>query len=662
MKATKRSAMHRLLHGSTRNVTTLALRDDLESPKLQYVEADGFISREHLDQGIVVRIEEWINNVGRNIFRLWLQDTRFGQPVVYHEEVWDDATQIVFPYQFVLPPTKLTVDGTFQVWHQVLDDNGDSHLSAKVMLIVDIMDPNYGQRPTPVVVPAEIITDAYLTANGGITSTFVRAIDEKPPTDVIGWAWLKSEPTDWSSVDKLGFAPVDPADRSFTITKAQIEAAGSGAFYIVYAMGDRAGNETDMAISQPVTVLLGALPVVTREPYLVLEPEWDETVLDLLDACAGVQVMIDEYTGWAPGDFIHLTWGARELPAYYVQDNAVFPLAVPLDWPTLLSQYTVAEGPQATSFSYRVRRESVMFPPVGSAAPTGTIDVDLSVVGPGPLDPVDPPNPVLPTLAAITIKPPISGTDNVLEESDLAGVVNYEIELYDEVLDDHDIVIELGGYKLAPYVIDGELPGDTLRRELPWAFIKQLGVNGVFPARYSIGNPSMGVNRRWSEVTSLTINAFPVVLPSVHYVAPYDHPSYGPMIRCTELALTPNHAMHIHINPDNKYFTEGTKINLYYAPLKGIDGSGGPADPDWSYEELDLEWSLAETFLGKDWYIPYATVIKTYDVDEFHRCLSQVWYTLSVAGVPVPSPKGECIISLFRIANPGDDGRCKFTL
>lgn len=661
MTTARRSALTTLLL-KTRSTARKPSPLDLVEPTLQNVGADGFISRENLRKGIKVQIEEWIGNVGRNEFKFLIKDKKFGGAQTLYEQTWDDASTIVFPFQFTLPPADLTIDGEFDVWYTVKDDNGDTQTSRTVLLIIDIMDPNLGLYPTPVSVPSEMVDDDYLNTNGGIVCNFAGALDEKR-TDNIAWAWVKSEPTDWTGVVKLGVKPVDPADRTFTITTAQIEAAGSGTFYIVYVMADRAGNETHMAISQPVTVLLGPLPEVTAPPYLVLEPEWDDTVLDLLDAYAGVKVMIDEYTGWAPGDWIRVAWGAGESrPAeFYVPERPVFPLGVPLEWPTMLGEYTATEGAQSTPFSYRVRRETVLFPPLPAPSPTNQIDVDFSVIGPGPIDPVDPPDPVHPGLKLITIKPPVSGTDNVLEEADRAGVAKYEIELYDEVEDDHDIVVELAGYKLAPYVIDGEQPGDTLVQDLPWGFIDQVGANGVYPARYSIGDPAIGVNRRWSDVTDVTVNAIRVDLPTAHYPGYYDHPTYGPMIRCTELALTPNHALHIHLNPDAKYFPAGTKINLYYQPLGRMDGSGGPVDPSWHHEELNVEWELSETFLGKDWYVPYATVIKTHDVDERHSCLSQVWYTLSVGGVTVKSPIATCIISLYRIVNPGGEPRCEFT-
>lgn len=661
MNIAGRSALTALLLKST-NTARAAPAAELVEPAMQYVGADGFISRENLRKGIVVQIEEWIGNVGRNEFKLLIKDRRFGGAQTLYELAWDDAETILFPFQFRVPPEHLTVDGEFDVWYTVKNDIGETETSRSVPLIIDILDPNWDEYPTPVTVPADLVDDDYLATHGGINFTFARALDEKP-ADQIAWAWVKSEPTDWTSVVKLGVKPVDPADRTFTITTAQINDAGTGTFYIVYAMADRAGNETHMAISQPVTVLLGPLPEVTEPPYLVLEPEWDDTVLDLLDAYAGVRVMIDEYTGWAQGDWIQVTWGAGEsrLPDFYVPERAVFPVGVPVDWPTMLGEYTATEGPQSTPFSYRVRREAVLFPPPLAPSPSNQIDVDFSVIGPGPLDPVDPPDPIHPSLKLITIKPPVSGADNVLEERDRAGTAKYEIVLYDEVEDGHDIIVELAGFKLAPYVIDGELPGATLLRDLPWSFIDQVGANGVYPARYSIGHPAIGVNRRWSEVTDVTINAIHVDLPLATYPGYHNHPDYGPMIRCTELALTPNHALHIRFNPDAKYFVAGAKMNIYYQPLGGRDGSGGPVDPSWHHEELNVEWTLAETFLGKDWYVPYSTVIKTHDYDDRHTCLSQVWYTLLVDGVTVTSPIATCIISLYRIVNPGQDPKCEFT-
>lgn len=662
MNIAGRSALTALLLKST-NTARAAPAAELAEPALQYVEADGFISRENLRKGIVVQIEEWIGNVGRNEFKLLIKDGRFGGPQTLYELAWENAANILFPFQFRVPPEHLTVDGEFDVWYTVKNDIGETETSRSVPLFIDILDPNWDEYPRPVTVPADLVDDDYLATHGGIDCTFAMALDEKP-ADQIAWAWVKSEPTDWTSVVKLGVKPVDPADRTFTITTAQIEAAGSGTFYIVYVMADRAGNETHMAISQPVTVLLGPLPEVTAPPYLLLEPEWDNTVLDLLDAYAGVKVMIDEYTGWAPGDWIRVAWGAGESrPAeFYVPNPPVFPLGVPLDWPTMLGEYTATEGGQSTPFSYRVRRDTVLFPPLPDRSPTNQIDVDFSVIGPGPIDPVDPPDPVHPGLKLITIKPPVSGTDNVLEEADRAGVAKYEIELYDEVEDDHDIIVELAGFKLAPYVIDGELPGDTLLQNLPWSFIDQVGANGVYPARYSIGHPTIGVNRRWSEVTDVTINAIHVDLPLATYPDYHDHPDYGPMIRCTELALTPNHALHIHFNPDSKYFVTGAKMNIYYQPLRGRDGSGGPVPQEGHHQELDVEWTTAETYLGKEWYVPYSTVIKTHDYDDRHMCLSRVWYTLLVDGVTVTSPIATCVISLYRIVNPGQEPRCDFTL
>jgi hypothetical protein len=616
---------------------------ELQKPELVGVEDDGFIESAKLTVPLRVLVYEWENKANNDTLILYWRRQTGGGRVELASDIYPDIGAVTFPVELEIAVEDLNTTDVFFVNYEVVNVQSGPSPSLDSNLVLDVTPP-YGRfNPTAPVLTDELITDEFLAREGGVKCTFpLYPIDYKPG-DKIGWAWLKDMPSNPEDFHPVGGGEVDIANPVFTIPAALVTRAGDGVFHAVYVLQDRAGNVSKLSYYKDSMVLVGPLPTNLKLPTVPKAD--DDGFVGRMDAFEGVAVHIERYDDWKTNDEIVVTWGARP-PLLY--RPASWPVDIHVPWPVMRDEYAGATGEVATVVKYHVLREKVVFPTLPAAEPEVSIMVDFSVVGPTPDPDPDPPNPINSKLDTITVRGAVSADPNKLTPEDFNADASGTFDLYVEAEPEHNVIVNWAGVDIdPPYEVGTNIPGDPWALTIPWAVV-DAGGNGTKEVYYSVGKPGTN-NRQYSRVTTVEVSAIVAQLPmpdfpnKVYIDLPGLTPYYT--IRCGD--LTPDNELLVEIPPDERYFTEGTRIHVQYTAVRGRyeDGVNDPIS-GVDYED-DLTWSRTDAVNGKKWRIPYDPYLSdTYlgdGLDNFSR--ARVSYT--VDGLTEESPVGEVVLAMF---------------
>lgn len=389
-----------------------------------------------------------------------------------------------FPLALTLPPTQSTQPGPHTLQYQI-NVSGNVVASDPLELHIDRTPPNNGGPGGLVTLPDEIerdgITKEYLDANGGVLITVPGDYPDRKIGEVVTVYFGRSIPT----AVLVGTIPRSDTTSPLTITMttAQI-GAEEGDKTIFYTLQDRVGNVGRSSEYKHVDVVLTPAPADLQPLSIPLAPPGDE-LIDPQDAALGVDVQIEPYKNFVPGDVVAVTWGGVTVPAPAVEDAQTF---VRIPYAALLEGGATGKGPKPVDVTYAIRRGRVY--PEGT---TVSIKVDLRT--PGPENP-DIPDPVNPLLDKVIVRGAASGVDNKLTEADAGQPATANVEIYEphlagEVIQlywNHVPVPAPGG----EYKVDGSEADDFIVPFIiPWTVIEAAGNNAALPVHYSLRHPAV---------------------------------------------------------------------------------------------------------------------------------------------------------------------------
>lgn len=463
-----------------------------------------------------------------------------------------------FPLRLTVPPEKLRPDGPYTLRYIVIGYTDQQTHALPVPIICDNTPPWRNAEPPKLVLPAEPITDDYLIAHPeGVVGTIPDYADRQPGDKVAFWWGVEPLPDDPTQLQPVGIIDVG-TPQEVTIPPAVIEATGDGGCYAIYALIDKATNRSRLSVYTKATVGLGPLPDNLLDPVV---PQAAKGWIDLQDAFEGVMVDIPEFDNWKPTDRIEVTWGATPLSEETIGSAPLWPLPVRVPTPTLKAEYGTVQGPLTTNVSYRVLRGGMEFGPRAI-----DVEVDFSVIGPVLPDWPDPTNPNLPLAE---IYGAVSNTLNKLTPADNGEDARLTFALYSPLSAGELVEFYWGSQHVAEAqytVLTGDVPGNSIDRDIPWSYIEAGGNDPAVPVHYRISAPG-SPNEQHSPITYVDVGAN-IITPEAPEVLNISGAGY---LICDSLD-GPDHAALVQVPDLSQYLADGDQVTLRWTPLAGLTG------------------------------------------------------------------------------------------
>lgn len=341
--------------------------------------------------------------------------------------------------------------------------------SLPISIFVDTIDPNGNLKPAalslPANLPADGVTPAYLTANGGVTLTLPRPVDFRPG-DTYKIFYGSGDPN-----GETGTVPTT-GPITHTFSTAQIQGFGPGDHLIAYQFLDRAGNDTQISIPRTLTVRLSDPPVLQAPQIPIAAP-----LVNKEEAREGILVTVQMITGFLPNDLLYIYWNGIEFGNQRLGVTPIFPLEFVADYATIAA----AGSLYLATISYEIRRGIDPYP-----SPSATVNVDLvepgtPIIGPGPVD----------TTLVLPVVRGDSGVSNSLIATDLDGEVRARFTIYAGHAAGEFIDVYYGtglGDLASTYTVTGAEAADFVVSLLIGSDLIEKYGNGQIPCWYVVRN------------------------------------------------------------------------------------------------------------------------------------------------------------------------------
>lgn len=523
----------------------------------------------------------------------------------------------ILPFSGFIPQIYSSVPGLHRLRYIVdLTSNGNVTMESLPILVnIDKEAPNQGQRGGRLVFPPAIVdfgvTDDYLANNNDqVVATVPRWPDMRLEDVVEGYLLLlpsgrrshrRSRTLDVVARVVIEQHHKDGAPIELVFEGDTLRQHRNGDYDAHYYLIDRAGNEGPRSLAATLLIDLTPSPSLLRPPEVPQANAASNGRIDLDDARApgGVYMNILEITGADEGDVLRPSWNLIPLPEIIIGAGQVWPIRVPIDWPTLASG-GLEITPRVIRAGYTWRRGT------GGARPSQPqfVPVDLTVAG--PVSP-DNPDPVNRLLERATVKG-LTG-DDVLTIADRDSPARAVVPLYADpragqilelIWNNHPTPVDT-------YTVQwGDSEGQEIEFFIPWALIEPIEI-GVVPVYYWTFN---GVNRQRAPDKPVTVSVAPIAglkrpeFPQVSYAPGPDSGFIG----CT-LQPHPVHGVQVKIPGDDLRLEQHDVIELSWAGYASTNGNSNTLIPD-----TEKSWShtltLDEVSNGYIFTVPFDPYIK----------------------------------------------------
>lgn len=538
---------------------------------------DGTLDKDVLNADLPVTIKKWEDVPDPSLGNDYLQ---LHVALVNHQGVVGDFEKVgpelefntdnidTLPNAVLIPKADLAPDGERRLKYSIEKYNTNVNWSNPIPFICDSIPPWGNDVPAAVTLPAEPITDAWLSANPTGIRLTLAGYENQQAKDTYALFYSKSVPV-YPDLPPPVASGLLPANRELLIKKADIETLSDGHYYVGYVLADNATNLSRVSFISEVFVNLGTLPEDLLPPK-VPAAEIDGLV-NLEDARApeGVTVQIDEFANSRPSDRIEVTWGTDTDPFSEEIGSGGFPLFIRVPNEVLQKAYGKADTVVNTAVSYRVLRHGVPYGPESI-----TVDVDFSIIGPVRPEP-DPewPDPINSQLLAPTVKGVISDKPNELHRSDANQPAKLSFPLYTAALDDEVVDFYWDGTLVSEATYDVKnADGPTITVDIPWSYIVTAGNNPALPVFYTIRKSRAPGNEQRSVSASVNVDAVTIVPEA----AEFQRTTRG-WLNCNSLWEDPLNptgepAFRVFVKPLAQYLPNGGEVTMNWTALGGLTG------------------------------------------------------------------------------------------
>lgn len=530
-------------------------------------EVGGLLPRTALERDLEVVIPAWLFNANYPNVAV-LSWRRAGAPFV---EVSRFTFQppIAPGDKTVQVPQALLVDGTYELSYKISVANNPSPESLKKLVTVDLSPPGAGQRPLPVVFPAElagVISDEYLTSEGAVECSVPSYFGARAK-DLAIWFWTDTNPPPdgESQQGEVIFSRDDIEDGLLFVSVPErvIRASGLGTRYVYYYLRDLAGNISSRSELSPIRVDLTPSPG-NLQPVRV--PLSTRGLIDRRHARharegaaneGGVTVEIDRYDNAGPEHRVLIDWDGTELADVPV-DPSGFPLRAFVPWTVLTAR---GLGPLSAQIDYQVRRGTLVTPSPGPVS----VPVDFTLAGQDHAN--------APALLNVTLeKPEVRGqnsdTANTLTGADFGLDATATLVLYQNPDPGERLSLFWGSSAepVAEYMVKaGDLAGQSITFVIPWSAIEPELINPALALFYVTDN---GVNQQLSRTTDVNVN--------IEVIEDLPEPSfphadlYGYLNCCAVPRLWEGVTVRV---PGDTRFAQGDRIELIWQGCRNLNGT-----------------------------------------------------------------------------------------
>ena len=567
--------------------------------------------------------------------------------------VWTPLEPMILETDPTQPLVRLTIDynilghGEFEVRFKVkpASDTDYKDFSVAERVRIDLYGPYKSsgrtEAPARIVFPTALplgvdITQATLDLNPGGFDFEISSYAGFEDGDGVAQVWFTSlQPPD--DAPSLGSVPMESGGVEFNLPISAFEDFEDGNYFGYYRLIDAAGNLSEISRITTGRRLKRSANLVLEPIDLVVPPE--NELVDIEVWKAGVRLAIPSYA-WESGDQYRLIWGAQSsglLPL-----NGVFPFEFTASSQLILDEYATQTGAVSTPITYEIVRTGTVNKPDTEVS----VDVDLSVEGPGAPTPGDP----SPDLDAVTILGPASTpTPNYLNSADIdhASPIEAHFDLWTANPQPADgMVITLyWGSKLNPAgsrtVAAGEGAGDPFMIEVDKDAIAAAGNGDDIPVFYGVSRPG-AANSNFSPSTSVEVDD--AIIHSLDPAVFRNTLAWAVdprgRITCSSLRPqgtgTPEGEKHIEvwIPPSTEFFANGVEVTFEFVASTGLNGDA-PIESTRDTRSLTLDKNMAENgFIFE--LEPFDPHLKVPGVAPSYN---SIWfqYSLDVAGTPAKS-------------------------
>ncbi|MGY4495141.1 hypothetical protein [Pseudomonas sp. TE3610] len=398
-----------------------------------------------------------------------------------------------------VPRARLIGDGEHQLQYVAYNSVGNPVGSAPAPVWIDTVEPGHNDVLLPLVaepaVPADIVNEAYLAANGDQLLARVPAYVETRVGDLIQGFWQHELLADQDLADAqtvVDQQAIDTGEIVLVFSGQTIRQKGNGRARAWYRITDRAGNVSARSDDRLWLVDVQAPPATLRPPRI---PQASDGLISRADACDTVMVVLDGYTTPAPGDQLLVTFNSSALAPVHAPGAGGFPVSVEVPW-DILRSYGETASYRAVVY-WQVQRGAFISPPSQTLA----VEVDLRIAGPANPGPC----PLNGLLSRVTVKG--STADNVVVPSDAPGPVPVQVMLYENPRPTEVMNLYWGSLTapVASYqVVAGDSAGQLITFEVEWADVLAAGFGAAVPVWYSVSN---GINVQHSPQTACRVEA-----------------------------------------------------------------------------------------------------------------------------------------------------------
>lgn len=433
---------------------------------------DNLLPRDQWPVGLVVKIEPW-TDMSEPSYKLYFfidEDEPVSEVTVAPGFTAFDHPVPVVDYQYDHGPHVLG-------WYSQGQDTGNTIDGPPLDFFIDNEDPNLGQQPDPILLPADLpdgdLTQEYLEQKGGISLTLPPFADSRPGDKFDIWI-----------NDNMVLDDQDAtAPFTFLLDKTKFEAVPEGIISLSYTIVDRAGNRTVQALPQTLRFVKSPAPDM-RPPLIPEGPE-----ISLTDARDGVTVLHD-YDTPMEGDLITVHWQNIIQDSYYIEQASSVDVSLK-DVSTPGEKYTA-------TVSYEINRRGKVY-----FSPDATVEVDIEDVG--PVNPGEP-DIVNPNLTPLTLTSSTAQT-NAIVPADKDQPANMTVPLYTPINVGEIVNVYYGAAGNSVQEVEltqADITANQIVVVLPWTMIDAQG-NGTIEAFYRIYPKGKPENFQQSPMTDILV-------------------------------------------------------------------------------------------------------------------------------------------------------------
>ncbi|WP_457362744.1 RCC1 domain-containing protein [Pseudomonas sp. TE3610] len=414
-----------------------------------------------------------------------------------------------------VPRARLIGDGEHQLQYVAYNSVGNPVGSAPAPVWIDTVEPGHNDVLLPLVaepaVPADIVNEAYLAANGDQLLARVPAYVETRVGDLIQGFWQHELLADQDLADAqtvVDQQAIDTGEIVLVFSGQTIRQKGNGRARAWYRITDRAGNVSARSDDRLWLVDVQAPPATLRPPRI---PQASDGLISRADACDTVMVVLDGYTTPAPGDQLLVTFNSSALAPVHAPGAGGFPVSVEVPW-DILRSYGETASYRAVVY-WQVQRGAFISPPSQTLA----VEVDLRIAGPANPSPC-PLNGRLPT---VTVKG--AAGDNLISDADAPGPVSVEVSLYGNPQEHDQLALYWGrlATPVATYDVQAiDFPGIIIVFKVRWADIEAEGAGANLVVHYTVSN---GLNEQRSWGTECQVELGLEITGSRSQTGPFYH-------------------------------------------------------------------------------------------------------------------------------------------